>query len=703
MRTIFRRRLVMACLVSAAVLPAAGWAPLAANAATGDVTLFDAKGASPFDITNGPDGNLWFTAPAQQEIGQITTTGTVNTFPTGGVTPNGITTGPDGNLWFTAPGNDTIGQITTTGTVLNLFPTGGTQPVDITTGPDGNLWFTAPSQQDIGQITTKGVVKTFPADGVPGGNPLAVHDITAGPDGNVWYGLTGNGLIGQITPSGVVTTFSAGGTQPNTITAGPDGNLWFGAASQEMIGRITTSGSLTLFQDGGIQPAGITAGFGRSPYLFYSGPSQNLVGRISTSGTVTTFPAGVTQPSAVTTQPEGITAGSDGNIWYAAQSQQLIGRVSTPQQLGMFQRQPDGSWTFENISAVAAAPQLQGRPVPVVDGHGVVHVYARTANNHLVEFTQGGGGSFSLFDISAFVGNVPITSEPSPITLNGSAGVDIQVFATSSSGQLLSFVEGNTNPGNWAVFNISSFSGSTATIGKPTVDQFGNDLHVYATDTGHHLHDFVKAPTTNWQDMDLSSAVNPSNPVLALGDAQPYNYGGNSIQTAVTSAPASGASHVLTFVEGVNPDGSLTGLFQVFDVTVAAGQDNSNGDPVPQTAPRPLVFGSNNPPNVGIFVEDRAGLPVEYFKQPSPSQWMVVDVASVAGSGPAPLQTPAGLFVYRVDSSGHLFQYSNSVAGAGSPNWSVFDVTNGAGGILPWFTDPAPISANNQIEVFDLF
>src|SRR5215472_17752274 len=119
MRTIPGRSLVMAALVSAAALAPASWAPPAARAATGDVMSFQAGGTKPLDITTGPDGNLWFTAPSQNMIGQITTSGSVKTFNAGGTTqpaqqvqPVGITSGPDGALWFTAQSQNMIGRIT---------------------------------------------------------------------------------------------------------------------------------------------------------------------------------------------------------------------------------------------------------------------------------------------------------------------------------------------------------------------------------------------------------------------------------------------------------------------------------------------------------------------------------------------------------------------------------------------------------------
>jgi streptogramin lyase len=82
------------------------------------VTEFSAgisPNASHWDITAGPDGNLWFTEINRDRIGQITLAGVVTEFSAGispGAAPVGITAGLDGNLWFTEVGGNRIWRIT---------------------------------------------------------------------------------------------------------------------------------------------------------------------------------------------------------------------------------------------------------------------------------------------------------------------------------------------------------------------------------------------------------------------------------------------------------------------------------------------------------------------------------------------------------------------------------------------------------------
>ena len=74
--------------------------------------------------------------------------------PTAGSLPQGITASPDGNLWFTEEATNEIGQITTGGAFREFaLPTTNSQPLGITTGPDGNLWFTEALANQIGRLT----------------------------------------------------------------------------------------------------------------------------------------------------------------------------------------------------------------------------------------------------------------------------------------------------------------------------------------------------------------------------------------------------------------------------------------------------------------------------------------------------------------------------------------------------------------------
>jgi virginiamycin B lyase len=103
---------ILACLSLLGLSTAPAWA------AAGTVTEFPIPTrGTPFDITAGPDGNLWFTEEIGNAIGHISTSGSFipggSGIPTASSRPEGITSGPDGNLWFTEEGGGKIGRIST--------------------------------------------------------------------------------------------------------------------------------------------------------------------------------------------------------------------------------------------------------------------------------------------------------------------------------------------------------------------------------------------------------------------------------------------------------------------------------------------------------------------------------------------------------------------------------------------------------------
>jgi streptogramin lyase len=110
-------------------------------------------------MANGPDGNVWASASDSNLIARITPTGTLTTFaiPSANAQPYGITNGLDGNLYFTEPGvnrtTNKIGRITPTGTITEFpIPTALSGPVFIAAGPSNTIWFTEGSANKIGEL-----------------------------------------------------------------------------------------------------------------------------------------------------------------------------------------------------------------------------------------------------------------------------------------------------------------------------------------------------------------------------------------------------------------------------------------------------------------------------------------------------------------------------------------------------------------------
>jgi streptogramin lyase len=154
----------------------------------GQVTQFPI-GIGGNGIAAGADGNVWLAAG--NTIGRITPAGNVTEFALPGEAGSGllspgyhgaqeITQGPDGSLWFTdnlgcpgpCPGTPVIGRMTPNGQVMEFHPNASTNfsgpgpsARDITSGSDGNIWFTESASYPgfsggaaIGRVTSGGPV-----------------------------------------------------------------------------------------------------------------------------------------------------------------------------------------------------------------------------------------------------------------------------------------------------------------------------------------------------------------------------------------------------------------------------------------------------------------------------------------------------------------------------------------------------------------
>jgi streptogramin lyase len=272
--------------------------------------------SSPFGITVGPDGNLWFTE--ENKIGRLTTSGglTEYTLPSGRG-PTGIATGPDGNLWFTEGAASQIGRMTPAGVVTEFPLMPNSDPIQIALGQDGNLWFTESISSKLGRITPAGAITEYAL--APGSFP---QGIAAGPDGNVWFTESTGDRIGRVTPAGMVTEFNLPSpyTIPARIVKGLDGNLWF-TDEGGYVGRITPAGA--IFGPAiavGLSAFAITADLDGNIWFteFYG----RAIGQITPAGVVTEF----SLPSQPGYAAPSIVTGPDGNLWFTDQFSNGVGR-----------------------------------------------------------------------------------------------------------------------------------------------------------------------------------------------------------------------------------------------------------------------------------------------------------------------------------------------------------------------------------------
>lgn len=361
---------------------------------------------------------MWFNDPYPvNKIGRITPTGAVTEFSVpirnGYSFSSSITTGPDDNLWFTDTGS--IGRITPTGAITHFMPLTGMSFANwITAGPDGNLWFTESIVNQVSRITTDGNITSFPTPNSNSG-PMG---ITAGPDGNLWFTESRGNAIGRITPTGEVTEYPVPTPESGlgAITLGPDGNLWFVEYLGRKVGRITPAGAITEFTIPG--PGGnlsaITAGpdgnlWYAQAYLYDTASGNTIggkIGRITLAGVITEFPISNDGGS-----PQGITVGSDGNLWFT-QSALLSSGIGTIGQVVLANIGPPTDVTATMIAG--PEPVTLGRPLTyalTVTNRGPSAATGVTLVDTLpsgVNFVSATGGSLPVEGILSFhLGDLP--------------------------------------------------------------------------------------------------------------------------------------------------------------------------------------------------------------------------------------------------------------------------------------------------------
>ena len=302
-------------------------APLSLAAQFPSIQELPAAYGGPNGIATGPDGNLWVAENATSRISKVSKSGApIAQFSlSAGSQPVGIVAGPDGNLWFAEAGTSRIGKMTPGGTILGEFSVGGA-PEAIAAGSDGNLWFTEPAANRIGKMDTSGRLLGEFRVPTSGGTP---RSITPGPcgDKHLWF-TEQVGRIGRIDTAGNIAELANTGLASNLqgITAGPPGdcNLWVTDRGQDCVVRMTMSGQfLVIFLAIGSNPIGITAAADGN--LWYAETSLNRIGYLPAAGG---FPSILPVPSPATS-PEGIALGPDGNIWFTESVGNRVGRVLT--------------------------------------------------------------------------------------------------------------------------------------------------------------------------------------------------------------------------------------------------------------------------------------------------------------------------------------------------------------------------------------
>jgi streptogramin lyase/plastocyanin len=416
--------------------------------ASKDVTqVFPLPSTSPAagidQIVSGPDHNLWFTENTQDKIGRMTTTGTLAQFTVEPASASNsltgaIVSGPDGDLWFAGVKSKVhyIGRITTSGVVKPFdLPSGDCVGAWIADGPDGNIWFTDPCNNKIGKMSTAGVVSEFPMPSSPGGT---AEGITTGPDGNLWFTTTTMALstadFGKVTTAGKISLFTPTSKMDlRAIIKGPDGNLYAADQGGNGIVRITTAGGATPFSTASVFSSGpddLT--IGPDNQIWMSGFAGQLA-EFFVSSHILSPSANMPKSGGATPHGfNGVTTGSDGNVWFTSGSQ------GSAQYIGKY---------LESITTVGV--RLIGE-MSINDPHyGIELGYAKGTGTttQTIMLTAGESVQFRNDDTiahsAALLGDATATTANWPSTFTGTTVQSVQGTPIGTK----DFATGSLNPG----------------------------------------------------------------------------------------------------------------------------------------------------------------------------------------------------------------------------------------------------------------
>jgi hypothetical protein len=156
--------------------------------------------------------------------------------------------------------------------------------------------------------------------------------ITLDKSGNVYVADTNNNSIRMITPKGVVSTLANGFSAPTGITT--DGtNVYVADTSNNAVTKVAIiGGAKTVLSSGFINPTGVAVD---SNFVYVANNGNSTIDKIPVSGgapvTVagTSLTPGFTDSPPLFNAPQGVTLGSNGNLYVVDSGNQTIRRITS--------------------------------------------------------------------------------------------------------------------------------------------------------------------------------------------------------------------------------------------------------------------------------------------------------------------------------------------------------------------------------------
>ncbi len=160
-------------------------------------------------------------------------------------------------------------------------------------------------------------------------------------------------------------------------------------------------------------------------------------------------------------------------------------------------------WNSYDLTQLASGPTIAGDPGAAFYGP-TVHVYGTASNGDLIEYVNDGADHrlWNSYDLTQLASGPELGGDPTPV-VNGN--VD-QIFARSSSGDLVEYINDGANGQLWNAYDLTELSSGPQIAGDPNAVLVGSTLHVYAVSTIGDLVEVAGSGQT-WTATDITAAT----------------------------------------------------------------------------------------------------------------------------------------------------------------------------------------------------
>jgi len=413
--------------------------------------------------------------------------------------------------------------------------------------------------------------------------------------------------------------------QPCDMGAGYAAGAWEGLPSWSEI-VVDTSGGVSVDYSWGqilpYLPNNGTAASDPDLFEFVSDHANGQVWNAYDQSANTGGPGVVGSPSAVVTPYDGLV-----HVFERDVDNHLFEYVDDD--IG------GNAWNYYDLTAAYGALDIVGNPSVIVDPNGVMHVFERASDGHLLEYADDGvgGNDWNAYDLTAaYASGYPLAGDPTAV-YNPSQGT-IDVVAEAFDGHLLDFVDDGVNGHAWNAYDLSAYAGGGAAItGTPSAvyDSSQGLTHIYVEASSGDLVEYVndRANGLVWNAYDLSSDAAGGIPVAGSPGAV-YDSSQGLIHIYVE-----GANEDLTEYVSDHVNGSIWNAYNLSDFA-------GGGSPV-SGSPRAVYDKAQQ--RIHIYSRALNGDLVEYIADHAGGRvWNVYDLTS-ASNGPGIESDPSPVVI----------------------------------------------------------